>query len=258
MCKAKLRPLLCLLSILLIVPFFSVTAFASGGDYVEEPLPEPTAEPGEPLSEETDIVTRDLLYDKATNKQFITIQDRDGNIFYLVIDYDAPVNGKEEQFKTYFLNPVDSADLAALAKDDQKKPPACICTEKCVPGKINMNCPVCVSNMSECMGKEPAPAEPESEPIPTVEQKPKKKPGVNLAVSVIVLLVLAGGCVFAFMKLKKGGKKTNTPNPDDYEDEDDLLYETEDETEAENDAEEAADEMAEETGGMEESEDETE
>ena len=42
--------------------------------------PEPTAaNPGEPFSEGSDIVTRDMLYDKATNKQFITIQDRDGN-----------------------------------------------------------------------------------------------------------------------------------------------------------------------------------
>lgn len=254
MCKAKLRSLLCLLSLLMILPVFSVTAFASGGDSVEEPLPEPAAEPGEPLSEETDIVTRDLLYDKATNKQFITIQDRDGNIFYLVIDYDAPVNEEEEQFKTYFLNPVDAADLATLAEEGESKPAACTCGEKCVPGKINMDCPVCASNMSECMGKEPTPEKTEPELAPSAEPEPEKKPGMNPAVPIIALLILAGGGVFAFVKFKKGSKKSNTPNPDDYEDEDDLLYETEDETEAENDTEEAENE----TGGTEESEDETE
>ena len=38
------------------------------------------------------IYTRDLLYDKATNKQFITIQTKNGNTFFIVIDYDAPIN----------------------------------------------------------------------------------------------------------------------------------------------------------------------
>ena len=47
---------------------------------------------------------RDLLYDKATNKQFITVQTKSGNTFFIVIDYDAPINEDEEQYQTYFLN----------------------------------------------------------------------------------------------------------------------------------------------------------
>ena len=58
-----------------------------------------TKEPGEGFSENGNSVTRDLLYDKYTNKQFITITDRDGNTFYLVIDYDSPVNEDEEQYR---------------------------------------------------------------------------------------------------------------------------------------------------------------
>ena len=42
----------------------------------ETPKPEPTEAPepygGEPFEEEGNVSTRDLLYDKATNKQFIT------------------------------------------------------------------------------------------------------------------------------------------------------------------------------------------
>ena len=128
MSKRKTRLLASLMTMALCLTVFSTTAFAGGPDY-EEPTEEPVAEetivPGEPLSENSDISTRDLLYDKATNKQFITITDRDGNIFYLVIDYDSPVSEDEEQYKTYFLNPVDTDDLKALAEEAENKPAAC-------------------------------------------------------------------------------------------------------------------------------------
>ena len=78
---------------------FSVPAYAyadggEGADYgdptmtEETPAPEPTIEPGEGFSEEGNLVTRDLLYDEHTNKQFITVQTSGGNTFYIVIDYD--------------------------------------------------------------------------------------------------------------------------------------------------------------------------
>ena len=48
------------------------------------------------------LVTRDLLYDEHTNKQFITVQTSGGNTFYIVIDYDKPVDEEGEQYETYF------------------------------------------------------------------------------------------------------------------------------------------------------------
>ena len=82
---------------------FSVPAYAyadggEGADYgdptmTEEtpaPEPEPTIEPGEGFSEEGNLVTRDLLYDEHTNKQFITVQTAGGNTFYIVIDSAFP------------------------------------------------------------------------------------------------------------------------------------------------------------------------
>ena len=56
-------------------PFF-VSGFSDTGlCMAEEPAEtvEAASEEGEPLSEGSGIVTRDLLYDKATNKQFLTI-----------------------------------------------------------------------------------------------------------------------------------------------------------------------------------------
>jgi sugar/nucleoside kinase (ribokinase family) len=84
-----------------------------------EPEETPTELPeGEPIDDAGNAYTRDLLYDKATNKQFITIQTKNGNTFYIIIDYDAPINDEEEQYQTYFLNMVDEADLLALMDEE--------------------------------------------------------------------------------------------------------------------------------------------
>ena len=44
------------------------------------------AEEGSGFSEDGNLITRDLLFDKNTNKQFITVQTRNGEIFYIIID----------------------------------------------------------------------------------------------------------------------------------------------------------------------------
>lgn len=79
-------------------------AYSDGGNeeppVVEEtpaPEPAPTITPGEGFSEDGNLVTRDLLYDAATNKQFITVETSGGNTFYIVIDYDKPVDEDGEQ-----------------------------------------------------------------------------------------------------------------------------------------------------------------
>ncbi len=96
-------------------------------------------------------------------KQFITLQSKNGNTFYIVIDR----NGDTEN--VYFMNLVDEADLMALREDEngETAAPACSCADKCVVGAINTSCEVCRSNMSECTGKEdvsePEPTEPTEE-----------------------------------------------------------------------------------------------
>lgn len=190
--------------------------------------PPATTEPGEPFSQGSDIVTRDMLYDKATNKQFITIQDRDGNYFYLVIDYDAPLNEDEEGYQVYFLNPVDAGDLGALVKTEATEPPVCICSQHCQAGAIRMDCPVCASNMAECAGSFP---EPTTEPtVPETQPEPEKSSGAGGLLVVLLLVAGIGGVGWYFLKNKLPLPKTKGDTDlDDYDYGEDDPWENEDE-----------------------------
>ena len=111
--RKKFRFLTVLAVCVMVLSCFSVTAFAYADDTEQnlpvteatqpEQQPETTPAPekpmGEPIDDEGNAYTRDLLYDKATNKQFITVQTKNGNTFYIVIDYDAPINEDEEQYQ---------------------------------------------------------------------------------------------------------------------------------------------------------------
>ena len=206
------------------------------GQPAAEPSAQPSPQPGEPLAQGSEFSTRDLLYDKDTHKQFITVEGRDGNVFYIVIDYDAPVNEKEEQYQTYFLNKVDEADLAALI--EQGEPVACSCTDKCYAGAINTACPLCAVNMTECVGKEPEPSAPVESEQPDTDPEPVKKADSNGLLLVVLAVVLAGGGAAYFLKFKK--KKPDTKGDADL---DDYDYGDEDEyNDAEDEPEDGEDE----------------
>ena len=165
----------------------------------------------------------DIGSSTRSGKQFITVETRNGNVFYLIIDRDD-----EGEETVHFLNQVDEADLLLLMGDDApaaETPAVCNCKEKCVAGAVNTNCPVCKNNLSECSGKEVV-----AEPEPEAEQ-PEKKSSNGLLV-IVLLLVLAGGGAFAYVKFikPKQGVKVSA-DPDDYDFEDEEMV-NEDEQEA--------------------------
>lgn len=158
-----------------------------------------------------------MLYDKATNKQFITVQTKNGNTFYIVIDYDAPINEEEEQYKTYFLNVVDDRDLFALLDDeDANELKTCICDDKCVVGDVNTDCPVCKTNMSECTGTEPVPETP-TEDEPPVTEEPKQSSNMGMIIAIVAIAGIGGAAYYYFKFIK--GKKQKDDDMDFFDDE---------------------------------------
>ena len=232
--KREFRLITMLTVCILLVGSFSMTAFAYADDTdqnlpvteatqpEETPQPEPTASiekpsDGEPIDDEGNAYTRDLLYDKATNKQFVTVQTKNGNTFYIVIDYDAPINEEEEQYKTYFLNVVDDRDLFALLDDeDTNELKTCICDDKCVVGDVNTDCPVCKTNMSECTGTEPVPETP-TEDEPPVTEEPKQSSNMGMIIAIVAIAGIGGAAYYYFKFIK--GKKQKDDDMDFFDDE---------------------------------------
>ena len=226
--KKRLSMMAAALCAVMIVGSLSVTAYAGGGDeYIEpteqwegldpvEETPVPTIEPGEGFTENGSFVTRDLLYDKHTNKQFITVQTSGGNTFYIVIDYDKPVNEEEEQYQTYFFSTVDEADLLAAAEAAGMEVPACACTEKCAAGDINADCPVCAVNMSECVGTKAEP-EPVDEPEPA-DPEPEQKSNTGTVLLILAVALIGGGAGWYFKVYRPKHQRAAQPE-EDYGDE---------------------------------------
>ena len=219
------RTLTAFCAALLLMGGFSVPAFAQtpedtpdatddSGVVVEEP------QEAEPLTPEGNAT---LVDDFGGNKQLITVTTKAGNYFYILIDRDD-----EGENTVHFLNQVDDADLSALLEDGEtttETPAVCNCTEKCEAGAVNINCPVCSADRSQCAGKEPEPEEPET---PQEEES-----GGSMGLLLIVLVLAgAGGAGFYFFNVMKPNMETEKVS-DDLSDYDFDDYDEDEETEEE-------------------------
>ena len=194
---------------LVLVGGFSVTAYAQtpteetddSGVIVE-------TEP-QPLTPEGNMtLVDDIDGDAAEDKQFIVVKSKGGNYFYIIVDRAA-----EGENSVHFLNQVDESDLMALTENGEaaKKPEICNCTEKCEVGKVNTSCPVCVTSMTGCTGKEPT-------PTPTEQPEELKEKGGNpgVVLALVLFALLGGGAAFYYFKFLK--PKQNVKGDTDLED----------------------------------------
>ena len=222
-----------LFAVMISIFIFPATAFAGGGENIETVPPKAPEKPTitTPLTPEGNLtLVDDIKVEESSDKQFVTLQSKNGNYFYLVIDRAG------DKENVYFLNLVDEADLMALIEDKDKKaepPKVCTCSMKCETGKVKSDCPVCVNDLNQCVGKA-------SEPI---EIAPEKKSNTGSLLLILLLIGGFGGAFYFFKTLKNKQKTKGDIDPLDYdydEDEDDNNateeeYETEDDAESEDD-----------------------
>ena len=226
--KRVFRSFLVLLAALVCMGGFSVTAYAGGGEDI------PTDDSGvivetepQPLTPEGNMTfVDDIDGEAAEDKQFIVVQSKGGNYFYIIID-----NAAEGENTVHFLNQVDEADLMAIIGEEETEitPAVCNCTDKCATGAINTACPVCSVNMGGCTGVE---AEPEQPAEPQEENN-----GMGGLIIFLVVAALGGGGAFYYFKILK--PKQNVKGGTDL---DDFDFDEYDEDEPEADDLTAADE----------------
>ena len=172
-----------------------------------EPAPSPTPEieyvplgPGQPFTQHGNMVTRDVLYSASTNKQFISVQSRAGQTYYMVIDYDKPIDEDNEIYETYFLNLVDDRDLMSVLTDEEIVPTP-------TPQIIYVT---------------PEPTQvppPTSAPVETPAQENRKMDSTTILLLLILIALAAGALVAWFITSQN---KKQAPRLPEYEEDEEI------------------------------------
>lgn len=206
--KVMKKVLMVMLSATMLIGSASVTAFAQANENAEQ-----TEATEQPATEGTPFSTPgngQLVDDKENDstKQFLTVQTKNGNTFYMVIDR----SGTSEN--VYMMSLVDENDLAEFldeTKETEKKEESAVVLPETT-------------------------TTPEPETTAQPETEVKQESGINktlgyIALGAVIALALGGLGMFAFGKLRK--KKEDGIVEEGLEFADDS-YINEDEENAEN------------------------
>ena len=227
--KIKLAPLLCAAALTLSLALPAGAYYASNEDGANEPggpmtsisvTTEPVSEPEPPslggLTPDGNLALIDDILDgsyysseeigEGGKMQFVTVETKSGNVFYLVIDHSTG--------DVYFLNLVDESDLLALLEDEGYEA-ECDCEVKCEAGAVNTDCPVCRTDLKGCKGEE---AEPTPTPTPAATSEPEDDGGFNAATLLPIALIILLGAAGVYYILKARKKKPDTSGGTDLDD----------------------------------------
>ena len=146
----------------------------------------------------------DLDEEAGAGLQYMTVQTKGGNYFYIIIDRSS------DEDNVYFLNMVDEADLMALMSDEE--------IEAITPE----------AEEPEPVEEEPIEEEPDGTEKPETEAVERTGQGSNLFLYVLIA-VLAAGAIGGYYFLRIRPKKDGGADEEELEFYDDEEYENEDE-----------------------------
>jgi len=109
--------------------------------------------------------------------------------------------------------------------ETEAAPIVCSCTDKCQAGAVNTACKLCMTNMSECVGKEAQPTE------PTEPEEPAKQSNTGAILALVLILGAGGGAAYYFLVMKPKQAKNVPSDLDDFDLEDEEEYLNDDESE---------------------------
>ena len=143
----------------------------------------------------------DLTDEAAENLQFMTVQTRDGSVFYLIIDRSSPSEN------VYFLNQVDASDLLAIMNDKEVD-----AYEESLKKQEESESKVILPEPEEVKEQEQEPEPAETYADDQNEKKDEKKSGKSIPLPLMVLLgVIAAGILggYYFFKIRPERNGTN-------------------------------------------------
>ncbi len=209
--KITIKILSAVFAVLIFMGGFSVPAYAGGdneGNVTNDSnvKTEEKKEKTKPLTPDGNMnLVDDVKGDAAKDKEFIIVKSKGGNYFYIVIDHAA-----QGENTVHFLNQVDEKDLLSIIDE-----------------KSNLTA-------SPELPKQEQPKQ-ETEKPKTEEKSEKKNPAGMIALSLILILGLAGGALYYFkiLKQKRDVKGTTDLDELDFDDYEDDLTEEDSEGEEE-------------------------
>ena len=195
--KILMRITTALFAALILMGGFSIPAYANGGEATDDSnvKTEEKKEEKTPLTPDGNMSLVDNVKgDAAKDKEFIIVKSKGGNYFYIVIDHAA-----QGENTVHFLNQVDEKDLLSIIDEKDS-----------LSAKLELP-------------KEEEKKEPEAEKEKPEEKQEKKNPAGIIALSLILILGLAGGVFYYFkiLKPKHNVKGTTELDEFDFEDYDD-------------------------------------
>lgn len=176
-------------------------AIPPGGGNSESVIVEESEAPTIPGGNAT--VIEDVNAD-VVNRQFLTIQSKNGNTFYLVVDKDS--KGKEN---VYFMNLVDEYDMLAFAEE--------------FPEGVTVETPDGETSTEPVTDAEGNVIEQHEESKDGEKTEQTAEGGSNMLLIVVGILALVGGGAFYYFKVYKNKPKASKQS--DYSDEEDEDYE---------------------------------